>query len=171
MPPDQKVSANAVTKARFGRDVAKREFESALIYKLQRKKRIESDDQSKADSTSSEDTSTSLQLLVIWGSNGWHSFSVRALLIKHSITITWNEDRLENLYSMYVALLNKGLLIDVSKAFYGHYSIEDTWFFDGSTVLMTTSKWKRDSYTFEIAISEGTREDGSMDPLWVSSNM
>jgi hypothetical protein len=36
---------------------------------------------------------------------------------------------------------------------------------------MTTLKWKKDGYTFEITISEETREDDYMEPLWIPSNM
>jgi hypothetical protein len=42
IPPDRKVDANAMIKAGFAKDLVKEEFASALVYKLQRKKRIES---------------------------------------------------------------------------------------------------------------------------------
>jgi hypothetical protein len=183
-PPGQNVDVNTTIKASFGRDINEYEFESALIYKLQRKKRLESNDQSNEDDTSIEDTSTSIQLLVMWGSDNWHSLHIRALLIKHSSTVTWNEDTLEKLHSMHLALLNKVPPIDISGMPRVDYSIEDnsfieedrlivedTWLLDDAKVLMTTSKWKQNSSTFEIVISEGTREDGTMEPLWVSLNM
>jgi hypothetical protein len=59
---------------------------------------------------------------------------------------------------MYLALLRDGPLS------------EDTWLSDDKTMLMTTSKWKV-GLTTEITISEGTRKDDTMEPLWVSSNM
>jgi hypothetical protein len=179
-PPGQNVDVNTKIKASFGRDINEYEFESALIYKLQRKKRLESNE----DDTSLEDTSTSIQLLVMWGSDNWHSLHIRALLIKHSSTVTWDEDTLEKLHSMHLALLNKVSPIDISGMPGVDYSIEDdsfieedrlivedTWLLDDAKVLMTTSKWKQNSSTFEIVISEGTREDGTMEPLWVSLNM
>jgi hypothetical protein len=141
MPPDQKVDTNAMTSASFGRDINKDEFASALIYKLQRKKGPESDNQSGVDDMFIEDTPTSLQLLVIWGYNNEYSFSLRALLIKHSNTITWDEDTLEKLHSMYLALLRNDRIV------------KDTWLLDDET------------------ISKGTRKDDCMEPLWVSSNM
>jgi hypothetical protein len=154
MPSDQKVDAETMIRASFGRSIFKAEFSSALIYKLQRKKSLESN----ADNTSTKDTSTSLQLLVIWGLNDKYDLCVRALLIKHSNTITWNEDTLKKLHSMHLSLCRDD---DV---------IEDTWLLDDATVLMTTSKWKV-GCIFEIIISDGTRKDDTMEPLWVSSNM
>jgi hypothetical protein len=171
IPTDQKVDVNAKTRVSFAKSVTKHEFENALIYRLQRK-RIEANDQFNADNTLTEDTSTYLQLLVIWGfSEKWeknaiitwedtlsYSSSVRALLIKHSNTITWNEDTLEKLRYMYLSLLRDDKIV------------KDTWLLDDTTVLMTTSEQKM-GHAIEITISEGTKEDGATEPLWVSSNM
>jgi hypothetical protein len=159
MPPDQKVDANTVARAGFGRDITKDEFASALIYKLQRRKCPESDDQSNADST--KDTSTSLQLLVIWKANDWHDnkFFIRVLLIKHSNATAWDEDTLEKLHSTYCALLKDD------------YNIKDIWMLDDATVLITTSNWKYVSCATKITISEGTREDDFMEPLCIPSSI
>jgi hypothetical protein len=134
--------------------VAISEFEGVLIYKLQRKKRLESD----ADSTSTEGTVTSFQLLAILGFNDEYILCVRALLIKHSNAIIWDEDTLKRLHSMCLALLKKGYC-------------KDTWLLDDATVLMTTSNWKQDSCVFEITISEEDRKDNCIEPLWVPSSM
>jgi hypothetical protein len=161
IPPDQKVGVNAVTRAIFGRDINKYTFESVLIYKLQRKKQFESNGQPNTDSTFTEDTSTSLQLLVIWRSDVRYEngCSMHALLIKHSNAITWNEDTLEKLHSMYLDPLRD------------NYNIKDRWLLDDTTVLMITSKWKENNCLFKITISEGARKDDSMEPLWISSNI
>jgi hypothetical protein len=149
--PDHKVDINAATRASFAKDVVKSEFAGALLYKLQKKKHLES------NMNNTKDALTSLQLLVIWGPNDWHGFSVRVLLIKHSSTITWDEDKLRKLHSMYLALLKDD------------HIVEGTWLLGDEAVLMTTSKWKEDNY--EITISKGTRKDDSIVPLWVSSSM
>jgi hypothetical protein len=156
--PDQKVDVNNETRASIGIDIDKRGPASALIYRLQRKRHLESNDQSNTDNTLTRDT-TSIQLLVIWGINYEHGFSMRTLLIKHSITITWNDDTLEKLYSMYLDLLR------------ADHIIENTWLLDNTTVLMTTSKWKEEDHTIEITVSEGARKNDSMDPLYVSTVM
>jgi hypothetical protein len=159
IPPDQKVDANTVTRASFGRNIAKDESASALIYKLQRKKCLESNDQFDGDSTFTEDTSTSLRLLVIWKSDDWLRSSVRALLIKHSNTITWNEDTLEKLHSMYIGLLRDDDIV------------KDIWLLDDATVLMTKSDWRIQDHATKITISEGAKENNSMEPLCVPSGI
>jgi hypothetical protein len=158
---DQKVDANVMTGVSFGREIFKVEFASALIYKLQRKRRLESNDQTDTDNTSTKDISTSLQLLVIWRSNSRYrdGLRVRALLIKHSNAIIWNEDILEKLHSMQLALLRDDIIV------------KDTWLLDNTTVLMTVSKWREMDYATVITISEGIKKDDSMEPLWVSSDM
>jgi hypothetical protein len=159
--PGQKVDVNTVTSASFGISTAKLEFASALIYKLQRKKRFGSKDQSNVSNTLTEGTSISLRLLVIWGYNVKYEnrSTVRALLIKHSDEITWNEDKLEKLHSMYFDLLKDD------------YSIKDTWLLDDATVLITTSRWRSRDCVTKITISEGTRKNDSMEPLCVPSSI
>jgi hypothetical protein len=153
--PDQKVNANTMTKVSLGKEIFKDDFSGVLIYKLHRKENHEYN----ADNAFTEDMPTSLQLLVIWKLNEEHRFCVLTLLIKHSSTITWNEDTLEKLYSMHLDLCRNDDII------------EDTWILDDAKVLMTTSKWKEDSCVFEIAMSEETRKDDSVEPRWVPSNM
>jgi hypothetical protein len=182
IPPDQKVDANTMIKAIFGRNMFEIEFKIALIYNLQMKKRLESNDQSNADNAFTENTSTSIQLLVMWGPSVKYKngFSVRALLIKHDDAIIWDEDKLKDLHSMHLAQLNKGIHVDVSNEFKdinfftsngNPFAIEDTWMLDDATVLMTTLKWNGGSYTFEITISEGTRKHDSMEPLPIPSSI
>jgi hypothetical protein len=156
--PDQKVDANAITKAILGRNIAKDDFTGALIYKVQRKHR-KSNNQSGTSSKLTEDASTGLQLLVIWRYNEYRLY-VRALLIKHSNAIAWNEDTLEKLYSMHLSLLRD------------KHNIKDTWLLDNETVLTTTSECKGFwNYATKITISEGTREDDFMKPLWIPSSI
>jgi hypothetical protein len=159
MPPDQKVDANTVARASFAKDIAKSEFAIVLSYKLQRKKCLGSNDQSNMDSVSTEDTSTSLRLLVIWGFNDNYGVSARALLIKHNNTITWNEDTLKKLHSMYLDLLGD------------HNIVKNAWLLDDATVLMTASKCKDVGYPTKITISEVIKEDDSMEPIVVPSSI
>jgi hypothetical protein len=154
--PDQKVNANTMTSAAFKRDISKLGFTTALLYKLCRRSH-NSDDQSNADNT--KDTSTNIQLLVIWRSVNRYEFRVNAILIKHESTITWDKEKLMKLCSMY-RTLNKYDRI-----------IEDTWLLDDEAVLMTILKWGAEKHTIEITISEATKKDDSIEPLWVPSNM
>jgi hypothetical protein len=155
---DQKLNDNTTTGASFGKDMTKYECASVLIYKLQRKNH-RSNNQSNSDSTFVGDSSTSLQFLIIWKLDEEHRICVRALLIKHSNSIIWNEDTLEKLYSMLFSLCKASGII------------EDTWLLDDAIVLMTAFNWEEENHRFEITISEGTREDGTMEPLWISLNM
>jgi hypothetical protein len=160
MLPDQKVDANTVANASFAKDAAKSEFTTALLYKLQRK-RLEPNDQSNANSAPTENISTSIQLLVIWKSdiNDKGMIFARALLIKHSNAIDWDKNTLEKVHSMHLALCRDDRVV------------KDTWLLNDEKVLMMTSKWKKESRTIKITISEGSRKDDSRDPLWVSTNM
>jgi hypothetical protein len=150
MPPDQKVDANTMTRAIFGKNASKREFASVLIYRLRRKGYLESN---------TDNTSIGHQLLVIWRSDNRHEFAVRVLLIKHENTITLDEDKLKKLdYPSLTPLRNNCI-------------IENTWVLDDATVLMITSKWEKRIRTTKITISKGIKENDSMVPLQVSSNM
>jgi hypothetical protein len=140
IPPDQTLDANTITRVGFGIDTNKDTFSSALIYKLQRKNHPESD--------------TSLQLLIIWGSNTNCNFSVRVLCIRHTNTITWDEGALKMLHAMYLTLLREDDLV------------QDTWLLDDTTVLMTTLKWEVGLAT-EITLSESIYQDDTIAPLWV----
>jgi hypothetical protein len=156
IPPDQEVNANNVAITSFTQNTFKCGLAGASIYRLQKKKIG-----SNVDNTHAKNTSTSIQLLVIWGPNYRYEVSVRALLIKHSNTIAWDEDRLERLYSTHLSLLKNG------------HIVKDTWLLDDATVLMTMSKWKEKSHTIKakVTISKGARGDNSMEPLWVSSDI
>jgi hypothetical protein len=148
--PDQKVEMNAATRAVFGKDITKCEFTSALIYELQRKNH-NSNYQFAVNNT--ENTSTGVQLLVIWRFDNSYNFYVNAMLVKHKNTTTWDEDKLKRLHFMYFTLHRNG-------------HIKDTWLLDDATVLMTTLKWGEASHIREITIFEGARMDDSMESLW-----
>jgi hypothetical protein len=135
-PPDQKVNSNTIRSASFAKEVTKDEFSSALLYRLQK---------------SLDDTS--LSLLVIWGFNTWYEFSSRVLLIKHSHTITWNEDTLEKLHTMYLALCKDD------------HMMEDAWLLDDTTILLTTSKRQNIECSIAITLFPGTNNDHTIEPL------
>jgi hypothetical protein len=147
------VGTNTTTRASFGINAIKEGFTSALIYKLQ-KKNHDSNDQSDVDDT--KDTSTSLQLLVAWKVDGYHRYCTDTMLIRHRNTITWDEDKLMKLYSMHYALRRNN-------------RINDTWLLDDG-VLMTTLKFGKEEHTIEITISEATKEDNYLEPIWILSS-
>jgi hypothetical protein len=115
--------------------------------------------------------STNVQLLVIFVIDDWHGLSARTLLIEHSNVIIWDEDKLRELYHMYLALFNKDHIIETKNKGREWTFIKQTWLLDDTTALMTSSHWRQDGYTFDITISKGIRKDDAMKPLWIPSNM
>jgi hypothetical protein len=154
IPPDQKVDANAITNVSFEKDATKDRFASALLYKLQKRRHLESN----TDNAATEGKSTSYQLLVMWGTRNKYKPSARVLLIEHSNAITLDEDILKKLHIMYLPRLMDDKFV------------RDTWLLDDTTVLVTTLEWGIYN-AFEITISKGGMEYSSMKPLWVSSSI
>jgi hypothetical protein len=171
------VDFNTEIEVVFGRDATKREFSGVLIYKLRRNGNLGSN----ADNIFTEEPSTSVQLLVIWEHKGWYGFPAHALLIEHSNTITWNEDKLKELYSMRHALVNKIHYITVPE---DHCSIsDDVWLVNDTKIMMTKTTQDMDNYMFGITLSEWTDKNPSKilyeeirngdytKPLWIPSSM
>jgi hypothetical protein len=138
IPPSQKVDTNTTSRIGFRKNSIKYDFTAALIYRLQRKDRLNVDD-------------TNLRLLIVWRINDSHDFYVNAMLIKQSYTVTWDEDRLKKYLALYKY----------------HRIIEDTWLLDDTTVLSTTSKWGEIGRKAEITISKGMKRDNSIEPLYI----
>jgi hypothetical protein len=153
IPPDQNVVANTMISVSFGKYAAKNEFMAVLIYKLKRKKRLESN----MDNT--KGTLTGHQLVVIWRFNDRNNFYVNAVLTKHSNIITWDDDRLKSFHSSNLA------------SYKNNDTVENVCWLHSGTVLVTISKWNQSERKTEITISEVIRKDGSMELLWVPSNM
>jgi hypothetical protein len=135
------------------------------MYKLQRKGRFESTE----DNTN--DTSTSVQLLIICETGGWSGLSIYALLIEHNNTITWNEDKLRELHSKHLDLPNKHYLIKRKYASEEYIHIEYKWQLDDTITLVTKSWWGSDNCKFEIILADATRGDDFMTPLQIPSNI
>jgi hypothetical protein len=150
MPPNQKVNTNSEASVSFGKNATKREFTSALIYRLQRKESPESN---------VNNASTNRQLLVIWKSDDRHEFVVCVMLVKHNNTITLDKDVLKKLDYSHIDLLRNS------------QTIESTWVLDDEIALVTTLKCEKQICTTEITISEGTKENGCMVPRRISLNM
>jgi hypothetical protein len=154
--PDQKVNINAITRAAFRKELVRHDFTTALLYKLRRRSY---NPNNPSDADNIRDTSTSIQLLVIWRVDNNYKFYVNAMLIKHNNIITWDDNKLKKVYSMHHTLQT-----------YEH-TIEDTWLLDDATVLMTTLKWGRTVRAIEITIAERAKEDYSMESLCIPSTM
>jgi hypothetical protein len=152
--PNQKVDVNTMTKAIFEGNISERGFTSVLMYQLQRKGALTSNE----DNISTENTSTAFQLLVIWRSDSQYECSIHVLLISHDNTTTLDKDKVKELDYQPSTLLRNGRIST------------NTWTLDDATVLIT-SKWEKQIRTIKITISEETGENNYMKPLWISSNM
>jgi hypothetical protein len=155
IPPDQKLDTNITSIASFRRNAIEHDFTTALIYRLQKKKRFESGKQSNVDNTFTEDTSAIFHLVIIWKADNSYNQYINTMLIRHNSIITWNEDKLSKLYTMHRNIYRYNQIL------------EDTWQLDDETALMTTSKWGRMNHEIEITISEGIRRYNPMRPLQI----
>jgi hypothetical protein len=135
--PDEKVDTGAMARAGFGVDEIKYDSMPALIYSLQRKY-LESN---------TEDTSTNIQLLVMWEPRTRHGFFMRALLVENSNTMTWDEDKLRELCSKHLALLRDDVIV------------RNIHLLDGTIVLMATPNESGLSRITEITISKGSEDN------------
>jgi hypothetical protein len=106
-----------------------------------------------------KDTSTNIQLVIIYISDERFKFCVNTMLIEYSNTITWDEDELRELYYRRRSPRRSGRIV------------KDTWLLDDVIVLMIVSKWEEESRIFEIIISGWIREYRSIKPLRVSPKM
>jgi hypothetical protein len=122
------------------------DFEGALLFKLQRY----SDGQYKIDLLTTENNEeTCIQVFVAWKVKDSVPFAY-VVLIEHTKSLTWNEDKLKKLYDK-----NHGRL----KKYYG--TISDTWLMDNNVILKTTFSAKDLKSTPELSISISKKEKDS----------
>jgi hypothetical protein len=105
---------------------------------------------------------THIQLFVAWKSEGYKKLRIFVQLIRCYTFFHWNEIKLKEYYQKYACQLN---------AYTG--PLEDTWWMDDDTVLMTRLNLdfaQRDG-VLNIIISEGVENDYARRPVWVDPRM
>jgi hypothetical protein len=107
----------------------------ALTYRLQRKQKYKS-------TQVNEDTSSTVQLLVIWSIESMNLYA-DVLLVEHDKRLDWSKDNLRNFYKMNV----------------GHFmlypdSTTETWSLNDNIALMITSEIMSEGRTLSIIITE-----------------
>jgi hypothetical protein len=137
----QQVNSKSKMQTNFRTSIDQDTFGGALMYRIQRKM----------------DTSTSTQLLAIWGYNTF-GFYLHALLIEHKNTLAWNEDKLKKLYDVYNSQLHASPLTVRS------------WLLDDDTKLQTSSGSSHGGFRMEVTISEDKYMRSPRKPLWIDSN-
>jgi hypothetical protein len=154
LSPSQQTDIDTTIEAIFGIDSKQKYFKGALLYKLQRKYTTRTDNHSNGSTTSIEDATTNMYLLVAWNIEDYkHGFCV--CLIECTDDFTWDEDKLYVLCREYGAQL------------YKHYkSSINTWLIHSDAIMKTRFKVIYGSdYELNIVISEGTREDDVKEPM------
>jgi hypothetical protein len=120
----------------------------ALIYRLQR--------QSHESTKTSEDTSSTVHLLVVWKIPTFEKLYADVLLVKHDKEFNWNKDDLTDLYHENV---NQFRLFSDSTI--------ETWSLDDNIALMTTFEIMHESHTLNINISEVEEYDDVRAPVHI----
>jgi hypothetical protein len=121
----------------------------ALIYKLQRKQLHESVE-------ISEDTSSTVHLLVVWKFNTFEELYADVLLVEHDKGFDWDKDDLTDLYHKNS---NRFRLFS--------YSTTETWSLDDNIALMTTFDIMNEDHILDITISEMKRCSGERAPAHI----
>jgi hypothetical protein len=154
----QQVNSKGKMKVDFITGVNRDTFGGVLLYHLQRKESDESNDRSDIDGVSIKDTSTSSQLLVIWGRKSDCLYS-HVYIVEHENTLVWNEDKLERLYHIYDSQYKAYFIL-----------VQEEWLLDGKTMLKTVCKSSHGGFKMDVIISEDKYSFSPIKPLWVDSN-
>jgi hypothetical protein len=145
----QKVSSKSIVKANFINDMDRDTLGGALLYRLQWK----------------ENPPTSTHILLIWR-YGLDGLYLRAFLIKHESTFSWDKDKLKRLFNVH------------DGRYYIYFSFsEEKWLSDDNIKLKMTCKKTSYNLKIEVIISEESRllicEKSQFQPqksLWIDSN-
>jgi hypothetical protein len=146
--PNQEIDANDVMRNRIEFDSGQDVLEGALVYKIQMRQHIESDE-------FIQDELKVIELLVVWSFERTKGLHVRALLIEHDEK--FDEDKLKKLYQVNADTL------DARVEFIG-----SNWLLNDVTILMTAVKVMNGGYRCDIFISEGIQYNVKK-PIWIDA--
>jgi hypothetical protein len=151
----QQANIGTEMKASFEVNTTRVDFESALLFKLQR---YYDNQYSMSTSTTGVDKDEAMHvyMLVAWKVKDSKHF-VYVVLVKHNKEFIWNEDNLKKLYYE-----NH----DRFKEYSG--TISDTWLMDDSMALETTFRVRDLEGSFELSISiSEERDDYAIKPFYI----
>jgi hypothetical protein len=143
MPFPQQVDSNRIMKTNFITSIDQDTFGGVLLYHLRRKE-------------DAKDTSTSTQLLLIWGRRHNEPYS-HALLIEHESTFVWKKDKLKRLYDEYNSQYDIGPGME-------------SWLLNDDSKLRIMVKTSHNGFEMEVVISDGKHLLCLIRPLWVDPN-
>jgi hypothetical protein len=156
LSPDYIIDVGSTMQTSFNIDFTQDETMGALSYKLQRK----NIDEFNEESTSSEEETTCIQLVVIWEVDRLGEFRVISHLIEYDKDYVWDRNRLMKLAEHYKSSNMKDALI------------EETWLMYDNTVLMTIMMVarKEEYYELEIIISKTSMNENTRRPWYIDLN-
>jgi hypothetical protein len=142
--PTQQTYAG-ITSANFGIASGQKVVKGALLYKLQRKCAIRTDNHLNNGAVSVENTETNLYLLVVWNIEDY-KYKPYVCLIELTDDFTWDEDKLWVLLHQY------------NDQFFKDYNyLTNTWLVHGGPGMKTKRNITYESeYKIDIIIYEGT---------------
>jgi hypothetical protein len=156
---DQQIDIDAKMNASFEIYATQDDFESALLYKLQRysKPNIQSDTNTLTTETN-ENKAKCVQIFIAWKMKESKPF-IYAVLVEHIKEFIWNEDELRKLYDR-----SCGWLKEYDS------TISDTWFIDDNMILETSFKVRGSKGNFELSIFIAEEEENyyAMRPLCIN---
>jgi hypothetical protein len=157
VPSSQKKDASNTMIASFGIGFKQKDFEGALLYKLQRRYATRTENQPNNSTAPVEDAVKNVYLLVVWDLKCYfHKF--RVCLIECPDEFTWNEDKLWTLYSRYPG-----------QSYKDHKSSIVTWLMHDNTVMKTRFDITYGSdYKLDIIISEGAGKYNMEEPVKIN---
>jgi hypothetical protein len=156
--PNQQTDTVTTMEASFGIDSQQKDFEGALLYKLQRNA-TDIDNRSNSSITFIEDIAKNIHFLVLWNVRDYyHRFCVH--LIETTNGSIWDEDMLLALHKKYY-----------SQFYEFHGSNINTWLIHGDVVIRTRFDVTYGSdYKLDVVISERTGKYFMEEPMQIDPN-
>jgi hypothetical protein len=154
--PDQRVDAGSKMQVGFSIHPAREESIGIFMYKLQKKKT----DQSNEDIMSSEVETICTQLVFVWKVYKLGKFRIFSDLIEHDKRRVWDRDNMMKLAESY-------RLYDIKRN-----PVEHTWLTHDNAELMTSLNVtrKKTYYKLEMTVSKGSINDGTWKPRYIGLN-
>jgi hypothetical protein len=155
--PSQQTDTDNIMEASFGIAFKQEEFKGVLLYKLQRKHTIKTDNHLNSSIVYIEGAATNVHLLVVWDF-GHYFYDFCVCLIEYINDFTWDEDKLWTLYRDY----NNEFCV-------GYESKVVTWLTNNGAVIKARYDITyRSDYKLDIVLSEGTVDYKTKKPIRIN---
>jgi hypothetical protein len=151
---NQQAGTDNTVEASFGIDFKKGNFRGSLLYKLQRKNAIRTDNRPNSSITFIEDTIPNVYLFVTWFvSSNYRGFHV--FLVEFTTDFTWDDDKLWRMFWKY----NR-------PSYLYHLTDLIIWSMSDGTFIRTKRNVRQElAYELDLIISEVTWQYSTMSPL------